>query len=104
MKFRRSICTAVLLAVLLTLLVPTSVFALEDNSSTLPPYKNDLLYERTFDEGLCYPWHTCETAEENAPLMWSMFRGSPVIKHLPLLFLTKAKQMERSDETPWSYS
>jgi len=46
MKFRRSICTAVLLAVLLTLLVPTSVFALEDNSSTLPPYKNDLLYER----------------------------------------------------------
>jgi len=39
MKFRRSICTAVLLAVLLTLLVPTSVFALEDNSSTLPPYK-----------------------------------------------------------------
>jgi len=32
-----------------------------------------------------------KTAEENAPLMWSMFRGSPVIKHLPLLFLTKGK-------------
>jgi|GEM_PF-173895 len=60
MKFRRSICTAVLMALLLTLLVPTSVFAGEDNSSILPPYKNDLLYERTFDEGLCYPWHTCE--------------------------------------------
>jgi len=63
-------------AVLLTLLVPTSVFALEDNSSTLPPYKNDLLYERTFDEGLCYPCIPVKTAEENAPLMWSMFRAA----------------------------
>jgi len=91
MKFRRSICTAVLLAVLLTLLVPTSVFALEDNSSTLPPYKNDLLYERTFDEGLCYPWHTCEDSGGKCSFDVVDVPGSPVIKHLPLLFLTKGK-------------
>lgn len=63
MKIRRSISFAVLLTVLLTFLVPTtsvSVYAGEDNSPNLTPYKNDLLYERTFDEGLCYPWHTCE--------------------------------------------
>jgi len=91
MKFRRSICTAVLLAVLLTLLVPTSVFALEDNSSTLPPYKNDLCMRGLLMRDFVIHGIPVKTAEENAPLMWSMFRGSPVIKHLPLLFLTKGK-------------
>jgi len=91
MKFRRSICTAVLLAVLLTLLVPTSVFALEDNSSTLPPYKNDFCMRGLLMRDFVIHGIPVKTAEENAPLMWSMFRGSPVIKHLPLLFLTKGK-------------
>jgi len=67
------------------------VFALEDNSSTLPPYKNDLLYERILMRDFVIHGIPVKTAEENAPLMWSMFRGSPVIKHLPLLFLTKGK-------------
>lgn len=62
MKFRKSVCFAVMLTFLLTCLLPSTVFvyAVEDDSSELPPYKNDLLYERTFDSGLCYPWHTCE--------------------------------------------
>jgi len=59
MNFRKTLCMALVLALVLTLL-PATVFAVQDNSSSLPNYDNDLLYERTFDTGLCFPWHTCE--------------------------------------------
>lgn len=60
-KKRKSLASLLVTAALMvTALLPASVFAVEDNSSSLKPYNNDLLYERTFDSGLCFPWHTCE--------------------------------------------
>lgn len=60
-KKRKSLAALLVTAALMiTSLLPASVFAVEDNSPSLKPYENDLLYERTFDSGLCYPWHTCE--------------------------------------------
>ncbi|WP_136479301.1 glycoside hydrolase family 9 protein [Acetivibrio thermocellus] len=60
MNFRRMLCAAIVLTIVLSIMLPSTVFALEDKSPKLPPYINDLLYERTFDGGLCFPWHTCE--------------------------------------------
>jgi len=56
--------------------VPTSVFALEDNSSTLPPYKNDLCMRGLLMRDFVIHGIPVKTAEENAPLMWSMFRAA----------------------------
>ncbi|HHV30437.1 glycoside hydrolase family 9 protein [Acetivibrio mesophilus] len=94
MKFRRSICFAVLLTVLLTFLVPTtsvSVYAGEDNSPNLPPYKNDLLYERTFDEGLCFPWHTCEDSGGKCSFDVVDVPGQPGNKAFALTVLDKGQ-------------
>ena len=46
-----------------------------DNHPELPPYDNDLIWERIFDDGTCFPWHTTEDSggvvgfevEEHAP-------------------------------------
>jgi len=59
-KKLKAVVSAFAVATLLATSVPTAVLAGEDNNSNLPNYDNDLLYERTFDDGLCYPWHTCE--------------------------------------------
>ena len=56
----KSVIAAFAVTTLLATSIQPAVYAAEDNNPNLPPYKNDLLYERTFDEGLCYPWHTCE--------------------------------------------
>ncbi|GAE88385.1 chitinase [Acetivibrio straminisolvens JCM 21531] len=60
MNFRKTICAAIVFAIVLSMMLPSVVFAAKDNSPNLPDYDHDLLYERTFDNGLCYPWHTCE--------------------------------------------
>lgn len=60
MNFKKTMCAAIVLTIALSLMLPATVLALKDNAPHLPPYANDLLYERIFDEGLCYPWHTCE--------------------------------------------
>jgi len=56
----KSVIAAFAVTTLLTTSIQPAVYAGEDNHPELPPYQKDLLYERTFDEGLCYPWHTCE--------------------------------------------
>jgi len=59
MNFKKVLCMTMVFALVLSLL-PSVVFAGQDNSPILPEYKHDLLYERTFDLGLCFPWHICE--------------------------------------------
>ena len=59
-KKLRTVISAFAVATLLATSLQTTVLAGKDSHSSLPNYNNDLLYERTFDEGLIYPWHTCE--------------------------------------------
>ncbi len=59
-KKLRTVISAFAVATLLATSMQTVVLAGKDTNSNLPNYNNDLLYERTFDDGLCYPWHTCE--------------------------------------------
>lgn len=58
-KFK-AVVSAFAVSALLATSLQASVLAVEDSHPSLKPYNNDLLYERTFDTGLCYPWHTCE--------------------------------------------
>lgn len=59
-KKLKTVISAFAVTTLLATTVQPAVYAAKDNNPNLPNYDNDLLYERTFDEGLCYPWHTCE--------------------------------------------